>query len=148
MYRCYVRHLTGDVAAAAAPVILKLQQHLPQQDYVIYGQCRKSTRRYVECTIGILKNKFWCLQNGLRVKTAKFSCEIFKCCVALHNLALKYRPITYPPADGAVLNSMGLEEEADTDSEENEEQLREAREILTSTQAGKRRRQQLVATFT
>lgn len=50
-----------------------------------FNRAHKSTRRLIENAIGILKEKFPCL-NRLRVNPV-FAAEIFKCCVTLCNLS-------------------------------------------------------------
>ncbi len=116
------------------------QAVLKSEEERAFNSAQMATRRMVESSFGILKNKFPCL-NYLRVKSAKFACEIIKACVSLHNVALRYRPptiaelATLPP----ILNAMGLE-----DSEANDEREEEEQNNMQSTHAGKNRRQQLV----
>jgi hypothetical protein len=50
-----------------------------------FNQCHKSTRRIVENTIGILKEKFPCL-NHLRLQPVK-TARVALACVVLHNVA-------------------------------------------------------------
>lgn len=50
-----------------------------------FNRAHKSTRRFVECSIGVLKEKFPCL-NYLRVSPV-FAANIFKCCATLCNLS-------------------------------------------------------------
>jgi hypothetical protein len=47
-----------------------------------FSRGHKSTRRFVENSIGIFKEKFPCL-NHLRVRDPVFAANIFKCCVTL-----------------------------------------------------------------
>ncbi|XP_063635066.1 putative nuclease HARBI1 [Cydia splendana] len=63
----------------------------------------KSTRRLVENALGVLKEKFPCL-NHLRVQPLK-ACSIFLACVTLHNLEKRlgvqyYIPYHYPVDNG------------------------------------------------
>lgn len=51
----------------------------------LYNRRHKSTRRIIECALGILKEKFPCL-NHLRVDPV-FAAEIVKCCTTLCNVA-------------------------------------------------------------
>ncbi len=113
-----------------------------------FNASHMSTRRMIESSIGILKNKFPCL-NFNRVKSPKYACEIIKACTALHNVALKYKApiIPDPPPRVPVLNSLGLESEASTDSDNIEEILMEQNGNMSSTLLGKRKRRQLVNCF-
>lgn len=42
-------------------------------------------RRVVECTFGLLKNRFYCLSDRLRVKEPRYASQIIKACCTLHN---------------------------------------------------------------
>nr|CAI5831368.1 unnamed protein product [Callosobruchus analis] len=50
-----------------------------------FARAPKKTRRTVECAIGLMKEKFPCL-NYLRLQPV-FVCKVIKCCVALCNLS-------------------------------------------------------------
>ncbi|KAJ8897613.1 hypothetical protein PR048_002962 [Dryococelus australis] len=50
-----------------------------------FGRAHKKTRRVIGCAIGILKERFPCL-NYLRLEPV-FACKVVKCCVALCNLS-------------------------------------------------------------
>lgn len=52
---------------------------------VYRNRAHKQTRRIVECSIGILKERFPCL-NHLRVKPRKAG-KIILACITLHNIA-------------------------------------------------------------
>ncbi len=90
-----------------------------------YNRAHKKMRRLVECSYGIMKNCFPCL-GKLRVKSPKFAAEIVQAVVTLHNLRLRNKPEPVsddsdPDDDGAELNFFGLEDEAETPAEDNEE---------------------------
>jgi len=51
----------------------------------IFNYCLCQARRYVECTFGILSNKWRILHTALKV-SKEFSKDIVKACVLLHNL--------------------------------------------------------------
>lgn len=53
-----------------------------------FNVAHKKTRRIVECSFGMLKNRFPCLQF-LRVKSPEFAAKIVMACVVLHNIATK-----------------------------------------------------------
>uniref|UniRef100_A0A915K9S8 DDE Tnp4 domain-containing protein n=1 Tax=Romanomermis culicivorax TaxID=13658 RepID=A0A915K9S8_ROMCU len=46
------------------------------------------TRRIIECAFGVLKNRWQCLKERLRVKEVIFASNVIKCCFALHNFIL------------------------------------------------------------
>lgn len=82
--------------------------------------CR-STRRLVENAIGILKEKFPCL-NYLRLEPAK-ACRVFQCCVALCNLSRDNEDV---PELGDIDNV----EDEDIEDEEHNEGVAGAEHIL------------------
>jgi hypothetical protein len=92
-----------------------------------FYRAHAKSRRVVECSFGLLKNRFCCLEK-LRVKDPILACEIIKACTVLHNLALKSQPIDLNDeldrldrrfdAAGARLNALGLESEASSDEED------------------------------
>lgn len=70
------------------PPIMRDEHNLAQQRFL---RAHKSTRRVIECAIGVLKEKFSCLSH-LRVDPP-YACEIIKCCVALCNFAKEPRDL-------------------------------------------------------
>jgi hypothetical protein len=53
-----------------------------------FNVVHRRTRRVIECAIGMLKQRFRCLLNGLRVRSPAFACEIVRACVAMHNVLI------------------------------------------------------------
>lgn len=102
-----------------------------------YNRRLKRTRVRVECTFGILKKRFACLQK-LRLAPG-FAADVIKTCVILHNIALRDDPVT--------------DEEIEEIMQEIEERQRnvhddiEVRNDGASDQAGLRRQVELVAFF-
>uniref|UniRef100_A0A914V881 DDE Tnp4 domain-containing protein n=1 Tax=Plectus sambesii TaxID=2011161 RepID=A0A914V881_9BILA len=92
-----------------------------------FYKAHAKTLRVVECAFGILKMRFRCLFEGLRVRNPIYACEIIKACAVLHKIALKSDPV-YIDAEldlmderaalGAQLNAIGLESEAPTEEEQ------------------------------
>uniref|UniRef100_A0A914X2W5 DDE Tnp4 domain-containing protein n=1 Tax=Plectus sambesii TaxID=2011161 RepID=A0A914X2W5_9BILA len=96
----------------------------PPADRARFYAAHAKARRVVECAFGILKMRFRCLFEGLRVKDPVFACEIIKACAALHNLVLKTDPVDVQyeldrmeRADGVQLNEYGLENEETTEDD-------------------------------
>ena len=58
-----------------------------ERPVVRYNRTHKSTRRFVECSIGIVKERFPVL-NHMRVDP-EMAGKVFLACVALHNVACK-----------------------------------------------------------
>uniref|UniRef100_A0A914WV46 DDE Tnp4 domain-containing protein n=1 Tax=Plectus sambesii TaxID=2011161 RepID=A0A914WV46_9BILA len=93
-----------------------------------FYKAHAKTRRVVECAFGVLKMRFRCLYEGLRVRYPVAACEIIKACMVLHNLALKSDPVSIDddfnlhderaPAS-ARLNAHELESEASTKDDNN-----------------------------
>lgn len=50
----------------------------------------KSTRQLIECSIGILKEQFPCL-NHLRLRKPEACSKVFLMCVTLHNIQNEFR---------------------------------------------------------
>lgn len=53
-----------------------------------FNVAHKKTRRIVECSFGMLKNRFPCLRF-LRVQTPEYAAKIVMVCVIVHNIATK-----------------------------------------------------------
>lgn len=62
----------------------------PNGDPVVdrFNKSHRKTRSIVERSIGILKNRFPCLKDTLRVKSPTQAAEIVKACVTLHNFCI------------------------------------------------------------
>lgn len=60
---------------------------LPANGERRYLRRLRSTRQMVECSIGILKAKFPCL-NYLRLKTPEKCCRVILACITLHNIQI------------------------------------------------------------
>lgn len=58
---------------------------LPLEGSNAYLRRHRSTRQMVECSIGILKAKFPCL-NFLRLKTPEQCCNVILACITLYNV--------------------------------------------------------------
>ncbi len=88
----------------------------PTEQEQRFNNAHRQTRVRVECSIGILKTRFQCLQK-LQVKTPTYAAKVIKCCVILNNLLLRVRPVQNqrPDVNPVILNDQGLEQEADED---------------------------------
>ena len=53
-----------------------------------FSEWLESMRKDVECTFGILKQRWRILKSGIRVHSIELADKIFKCCCALHNYLL------------------------------------------------------------
>lgn len=62
-----------------------IQSDLPLDGRRRYLRRLRSTRQMVECSIGMLKAKFPCL-NQLRLRTPVKCCDTILACIALHTL--------------------------------------------------------------
>lgn len=60
---------------------------LPVNGQDRYLRRHRSTRQLIECTIGILKSKFPCL-NHLRLQTPEKCCKVILACITLHNIEI------------------------------------------------------------
>lgn len=102
-----------------------------------YNRRQKRTRVKIECTFGILKKRFACLEK-LRL-TPEFAAAVIKSCVIFHNMALRHQPV--------------MEDEIDQIMEEIEERTNtsanfiEVRDDGASDREGLERRAELVAFF-
>ena len=56
--------------------------------FIRFSEWLESMRKYVECTFGIMKGRFYILCNGIRLKIIEKCDEIWKTCCALHNRLL------------------------------------------------------------
>ena len=56
-------------------------------------------RKDVECTFGILKQRWIILKSGIRIHSVDIADEIFKTCCALHNFLLDANGLDIPWED-------------------------------------------------
>jgi hypothetical protein len=98
-----------------------------------FNRAHKRTRRYVESGIGLLKQRWRCLQYEMRIKDTTNICRVIKACAILHNVCLRYRPLNTDEIDG-LLNTDDDDDDGD------------AGEVAHQVQ-NVSRRDQLVATF-
>lgn len=63
----------------------------------VYLRKHKSTRRLVECALGVLKERFPCL-NHMRAEVC-LAAKIILACMALHNLEIKFNGEIYVPME-------------------------------------------------
>ncbi|KAI6208046.1 putative nuclease HARBI1 [Aphelenchoides besseyi] len=82
--------ILGDSAYPLLDWLIPYSRHVDPQVARFYRQHAK-TRRVIECTFGIFKQRFQCLLKGLRVKTPTYSAEIIKTCAYLHNFLIDHR---------------------------------------------------------
>ena len=77
------------------------QKHRAQRHEVIFAEWLESIRKDVECTFGILKQRFRYLKNKIQHHDIKIIEAAFKMCCILHNMILvykgKYIPVFYLP---------------------------------------------------
>jgi hypothetical protein len=67
--------------------------HPQTQQEAFYNYSHKHSRSVVECTIGLLKQRFRGLLDGLRTKNMAFAVRTIKAAIVLHNLCLSYDPL-------------------------------------------------------
>nr|CAI5845052.1 unnamed protein product [Callosobruchus analis] len=76
-----------------------------------FARAHKKTRRTVECAIGLMKEKFPCL-NYLRLQPV-FVCKVIKCCVALCNLSRFHDELIELNSDGEDVDPRGNANDVD-----------------------------------
>jgi len=64
-----------------------------------FNVAHRRTRWVIECAIGVLKQRFLCLLNGLRVRSPAFACEIVRACICLHNILIRVDRPNYAEED-------------------------------------------------
>lgn len=81
--------LLGDSGYGMLPWLLtpNVPRDLPTNGARKYLRRLKNTRQLIECSIGILKEKFPCL-NYLRFTTPEKCCHIILACITLHNIEI------------------------------------------------------------
>lgn len=55
-----------------------------------FNTAHKKTRCTIERAYGVLKEKFYALQKGMRVRSMKRAAELVQCAVILHNLCILF----------------------------------------------------------
>ena len=55
----------------------------------LFNRAHKRTRSFVERQIGILKNRFYLLRTGIRMKKAEDASKLIQVCVGLNNLCIR-----------------------------------------------------------
>lgn len=75
-----------------------------------FNNAHKKTRNLVECTIGILKQRFRCLLRTLQVQPT-FAANIFRCCSVLHNISINDQPIAFDDEVYMEANAEDVDEE-------------------------------------
>jgi hypothetical protein len=94
--------LLGDSGYALKPYLITplLNPANPQEERFNRAQMR--SRVVIEQTFGILKRRFTCLHDGLRVNPQR-ACEYVVACAVLHNFGIAANDIL-PPVDNDALN--------------------------------------------
>ena len=92
--------LLGDSAYALKRYLLTpfLEPSTPAEERYNKAVCK--TRCGVECTIGILRNRFQCLMKPLRVVGPASSANVMLSCCVLHNIAIQNRDYYQPLPKG------------------------------------------------
>ena len=109
----HLGYLIGDSGYANTNFLLTPLLNTFNEQQVRFNRAHKKTRRVVECTFGVMKQRFRCLFGPLPFEPL-FSCEIIKCCVVLHNLALQCNPSYHVDEDS---HEMDFTENEDAESE-------------------------------
>ncbi|KAJ1110437.1 hypothetical protein NDU88_007788 [Pleurodeles waltl] len=88
-----------------------------------YNEAHGRTRRIIECTFGLLKDRLRCLHltGGSLYYSRKKVCQIIVACCMLHNLALR-RQVPLLQEDGPDVGLVAAVEPVDSEEEEAEEE--------------------------
>eukprot|EP00745_Piridium_sociabile_P024453 TRINITY_DN38716_c0_g1_i1.p1 TRINITY_DN38716_c0_g1~~TRINITY_DN38716_c0_g1_i1.p1 ORF type:complete len:150 (+),score=27.63 TRINITY_DN38716_c0_g1_i1:148-597(+) len=92
-----------------------------------YNFAQSSTRTTVERAIGVAKQRWRCLRNGLRLQPLK-ACRVIKVCFMLANLARKLKLPRVPP------DSDDSESDSSSNSDDSEDEDDELGEIQANTE--------------
>ena len=93
-----------------------------------YNKALCKTRFCVECTLGIVQNRFGAILKKLRIHGTEYSCKIIVGCLVLHNICVENRDHYDPLPEGWHLDQ--TEPTGDN-----------------STVAGRAKREHIVATY-
>ena len=74
-----------------------------------FNKAHRKTRSFIERQFGVLKNRFFVLRTGIRMKRPSDASKLVQCVMGLHNLAIRY-------------GDHGDDLEADEEEEENADQ--------------------------
>uniref|UniRef100_A0A915JV04 DDE Tnp4 domain-containing protein n=1 Tax=Romanomermis culicivorax TaxID=13658 RepID=A0A915JV04_ROMCU len=69
------------------------------------------TRHIIECSFGVLKNRWQCLKERLRVKDVLFTSNVIKACFALHNFIIECNADDFDSEPDLEENSKNEEED-------------------------------------
>uniref|UniRef100_A0A915JKH6 DDE Tnp4 domain-containing protein n=1 Tax=Romanomermis culicivorax TaxID=13658 RepID=A0A915JKH6_ROMCU len=79
--------LLGDSIYPALDWLILMQPSAPD-DLSDFFRAHARIPQIIECTFGVLKNRWQCLKERLCIKEVIFASNIIKCCFALHNFIL------------------------------------------------------------
>lgn len=89
-------YLLGDCAFPLGTNMMKTTTSTQQSanpDLRIWERHAADTRKPIECAFGILKNRFMCLKEGLRLHHEDDISFCITACIVLHNLSLQYNDL-------------------------------------------------------
>ena len=84
-----------------------------------FSEWLESVRKDIECTFGILNQRFRILKTGIRVHSIALVDKIFKTCCALHNRLLEIDGMDVPWENGVSCNYVNQYFQAFDDKEIN-----------------------------
>ena len=91
--------ILGDSAYQLRPWLMTPYLTNMTDDRQRYNKAHSQTRCLVEQTFGILKQRFYCLKTGLRVKDMKLAGKIITACAVMHNLCIQHGHILDEPEE-------------------------------------------------
>ena len=92
-------HILGDSAFALTVGLMKpFSQDAASEDTLIslFNYQLSSVRMLIECTFGILKERFRCLKIPLSFRTIEMNCKVTCACVLLHNFLIDQKDAHNP----------------------------------------------------